>query len=90
MIFIKNHTKKVELLSSILFSNIFSNKKEKDDYLDDAYNIVIEIDGKDDKNIVAELICNYYLATAINDYFSDFESISAVIASEYLLKVSKL
>lgn len=90
MVIIKDQRKKVELLSSILFSNIFSGKSHKDDYEGEANEIIELIEGKTDVVGVADIIAEYYISTAVNDHFSDFESIAPVIAKEYLIKLSKL
>lgn len=90
MVIIKDQRKKVELLSSILFANIFSGKSHKDDYEGEANEIIELIEGKTNVIEVSGIISEYYLSTALNDYFSDFESIAPVIAKEYLLKLSKL
>jgi len=90
MVIIKDQRKKVELLSSILFANIFSGKSHKDDYEGEANEIIELIEGKTNVIEVSGIISEYYLSTALNDHFSDFESIAPVIAKEYLLKLSKL
>lgn len=87
---IKNQDKKVELLTSVLHTNIFSGKSNKDDYLSEAYEIVELIDGQTDVKLMSELVADYYITNSVNDHFSDFESIAPVIVNEYLLKLSKL
>ncbi len=87
---ITNKAKKVEILSQILLKNIFSGKYDKDDYLDDATNIIDIIDSIHNKSIAAQMIEEYYLKTEINDYFSDFETLSFTIAEEYYSKISKI
>lgn len=90
MVIIKDQRKKVELLSSILFANIFSGKSHKDDYEGEANEIIELIEGKTNVIEVSDIIAEYYISTALNDHFSDFENIAPVIAKEYLLKLSKL
>lgn len=90
MVIIKDQRKKVELLSSVLFANIFSGKSHKDDYEGEANEIIELIEGKTNVIEVSDIIAEYYISTALNDHFSDFKSISPVIAKEYLLKLSKL
>lgn len=90
MVIIKNQRKKVELLSSVLFANIFSGKSHKDDFEGEANEIIELIEGKTNVTEVAKIIEDYYITTAVNDHFSDFESIAPVVAKEYLLKLSKL
>jgi hypothetical protein len=90
MLIIKNQRKKVELLSSILFANIFSGKEHKDDYEGEAGEIVELIEGLTDVVKVADIIAEYYINTSVNDHFSDFERIAPVIAKEYLIKLSKM
>lgn len=90
MVIIKDQRKKVELLSSILFANIFSGKSHKDDYEGEANEIIELIEGKTNVVEVSSIISEYYISTALNDHFSDFENIAPVIAKEYLLKLAKL
>jgi hypothetical protein len=90
MVIIKDQRKKVELLSSILFANIFSGKSHKDDYEGEANEIIELIEGKTNVVEVSGIIAEYYISTALNDHFSDFENIAPVIAKEYLLKLAKL
>lgn len=90
MVIIKDQRKKVELLSSILFANIFSGKSHKDEYEGEANEIIELIEGKTNVIEVSDIIAEYYISTALNDHFSDFENIAPVIAKEYLLKLSKL
>jgi len=90
MVIIKDQRKKVELLSSILFANIFSGKSHKDDYEGEANEIIELIEGKTNVVEVSSIISEYYISTALNDHFSDFENIAPVIAKEYLLKLAKI
>lgn len=88
---IENNAKKVDLMSKILFANIIDNKKTViDDYADEAYEIVDLIDGIQEQKLVAQLIEDYYLQNAINDVWSDYESISDAVASEYMEKTKNL
>lgn len=87
---IEKQNEKVELLSQILLKNVFSGKYDKDDYLPEAYELVDLIDGVNSKSIVAQIIEDYYIRTAENDHFSDFEQLSLSIADDYLRKVTKI
>lgn len=88
---IENNAKKVNLMSKILFTNIMDNKKtDIDDYLDDAYEIVSLIDNINDQKLVSQLIEDYYLRNAINDVWSDYDTISDVVACEYMEKTKNL
>ncbi len=87
---IEKNAEKVKILSKIIYLNLRHNRLESEDFEGEAFEIIELIDNIKDVTSMAESIENYYLNNAVDDVWSDYETISILIAKEYLNKVAKL
>lgn len=88
---IENNNQKVDILSKIIFVNIYSNHKvNADDFVEEADRIVELIDGLNDVDLIAQVIERYYEESNRDDYWTNYEEVSLVIAKDYLNRIKKL